>query len=129
MRCCSSSEAATTFVRRCSVLEVMTRTRALLDDIEPATETDAQRLAIARELAADINRYDQLLAASKKRITRAVTASGTSLTEVQGCGPICAAMIIGHTAPSPGSPPGTTSPPTTRPRRSKRPRATGSVTG
>jgi len=52
---------------------------------------------IARELATDIARYDEQLAASKKRIATAVAASGTSLTTISGLGPICAAMILGYT--------------------------------
>ncbi|MGA9278407.1 transposase [Ilumatobacter sp.] len=34
---------------------------------------------------------------SKRRITAAVKASGTSLTDIVGLGPITAALIIGHT--------------------------------
>jgi transposase len=55
-----------------------------------------QRHEIARELAGDIDRYNQLLDASKQRISIAVTASATSLTTIHGVGPITAAMIIGQ---------------------------------
>ncbi len=75
----------------------MTRTNAVLDAINPATTIDTQRIEIARELVADITRYDELLASSKRRIETAIAASGTSLTGLHGCGPICAAIIIGHT--------------------------------
>lgn len=37
----------------------------------------------------------EMYAASHKRIRTAVTASGTTLTEVFGIGPIIAAMLIG----------------------------------
>ena len=54
------------------------------------------RQAIARELATDIDRYNDLLDASKHRINVALAASATSLTSICGVGPICAAMIIGE---------------------------------
>jgi transposase len=56
-----------------------------------------QRLEIATELIADIDRYDDSLRASKARIATAVLASGTTLTDIVGLGPITAGMIIGHT--------------------------------
>jgi transposase len=37
------------------------------------------------------------LKASKKRTGTAVTASGTTLTDIVGIGPVCAAIIIGFT--------------------------------
>ena len=52
---------------------------------------------IANELVDDIARLDTLLKASKKRVEVAATASGTTLTEIVGIGPICAAIIIGYT--------------------------------
>jgi transposase len=78
-------------------MHTMTRTNAVLDALNPTTTIDAQRIEIARELVADIVRYDELLALSKKRIETAIAASGTSLVELHGCGPICAAVIIGNT--------------------------------
>lgn len=41
-------------------------------------------------------RLDASLKASNKRVKVAVLASGTTVTDVYGIGPICAAMIIGH---------------------------------
>lgn len=78
-------------------MHTMTRTNAVLDAIDPVTHFDIQRIEIARELVADIVRYDQLLASSKRRIETAIAASGTSLVDIHGCGPICAAVIIGYT--------------------------------
>jgi transposase len=78
-------------------MHTMTRTNAVLDAIDPGTQIDIQRIEIARELVADIDRYDQLLASSKRRIETAIAASGTTLQDLRGCGPICAAMIIGYT--------------------------------
>ena len=52
---------------------------------------------IANELVDDIARLDVALKASKKRVAVAVAASGTTLTDIVGIGPICAAIIIGFT--------------------------------
>jgi transposase len=49
----------------------------------------------ALELVEDIARLDATLKESRARITAAVAASGTTLTEVFGIGPIIAAMLIG----------------------------------
>ena len=68
----------------------------LLNDVEPGDEVSRCRVLTARELVADITVLDTTLAASKKRITAAVTASGTSLCDIYGVGPICAATIIGY---------------------------------
>jgi transposase len=73
-----------------------TKAKRLLSDLELRTEVDRCRLLIARELVADIAALDVTLAASKKRIAAAVAASGTSLCEIYGVGPIGAAQIIGH---------------------------------
>ena len=69
----------------------------LLNDVEPGGEVTRCRVLIARELVADITVLDTTLVASKKRITAAVAASGTSLCDIYGIGPICAATIIGYT--------------------------------
>ena len=55
------------------------------------------RVLVAREVVDDIARLDEILMASKKRIAVAVTASGTSLTDIVGIGPVGAATIIGYT--------------------------------
>ncbi len=67
----------------------------LLDRITVTDEAARYRMLIARELVDDISRVDGSLKASKKRIAVAVTASGTSLTDIVGVGPIGAATIIG----------------------------------
>jgi transposase len=69
----------------------------LLDRISVVDEASRYRILVAREVVDDIARLDQSLKASKKRIAVAVTASGTSLTDVVGVGPIGAATIIGYT--------------------------------
>ena len=62
-----------------------------------AARVTRHRVLIATELIDDIARLDTVLKASKKRVAAAVAASGTSLTEIVGIGPICAAIIIGLT--------------------------------
>jgi transposase len=78
-------------------ITTVTRINAVIDDFEPADAMGRQRQDIAREHAGDIDRYNQLLDASKHRINVALAASGTSLTTISGVGPITAAMIIGET--------------------------------
>ena len=74
-----------------------TRANTLIETVEVTDEIGRQRVEIASELIVDIARYDELMATSKRRIETAVAASGTSLVEIHGLGPICAAMIIGQT--------------------------------
>lgn len=69
----------------------------LLDRVAVGNEATRYRVLVAREVADDIAHLDQKLAASKKRIAAAVEASGTSLTDIVGIGPIGAATIIGYT--------------------------------
>ncbi len=74
----------------------MNKAKQLLTAV-PADDTPTRhRLLIANELIADIATLDTTLALSKKRITTAVTASGTSLCDIYGVGPIGAAQIIGY---------------------------------
>jgi transposase len=69
----------------------------LLDRISVTDEASRYRILVAREVVDDIARLDQTLKASKKRIAVAVQASGTSVTDIVGVGPIGAATIIGYT--------------------------------
>jgi transposase len=78
-------------------ITTVTRINTVIDEFEPLDAMGRQRQDIARELAGDIDRYNQLLDASKHRIQSALAASGTSLTTISGIGPITAAMIIGET--------------------------------
>jgi transposase len=74
----------------------VTKANDLLGGVEPVDEVTRCRLLIAAELVEDIARLDASLKASKKRVKVAVVASGTTVTDVYGIGPICAAMILGH---------------------------------
>ena len=69
----------------------------LIDTVRVDDEVTRHRVVIARELVADIDRLDHSLKASKQRVAAAVAASGTSLCDIYGIGPICAATIIGYT--------------------------------
>jgi len=69
----------------------------LLDSIDVGVEATRYRVMIGREVVDDIARLDTTLKASKKRIAVAVSASGTSLTDIVGVGPVGAATIIGYT--------------------------------
>ena len=70
---------------------------AFLARLSPATPVEQLRYELAVELLDDIRRLDDQLKASHKRIRAAVMASGTSVTDLFGVGPIIAAMLIGYT--------------------------------
>lgn len=71
------------------------KANALLATIEGTDEVTRQRVVIATELVDDVERFETQMRASKKRIRDAVTASGTSLCDIRGVGPIGAAIILG----------------------------------
>lgn len=73
-----------------------TRANAILDSIEARDAMTVFRLELCREVLEDMGRYDAQMKASKQRIRKAVGASSTSLEQIYGCGPICAATIIGQ---------------------------------
>ena len=70
---------------------VVAQADQVLAGIEPVNATQRQRLELAYETVDEIRLLDAKLARSRARITDAVSASGTSLTEVYGVGPIIAA--------------------------------------
>jgi transposase len=70
---------------------------ALLDRIAPTTPAEAARRDQAVELLADVQRLDEQLKQSHRRIRTAVAASETTLTELFGVGPIIACYLIGFT--------------------------------
>ena len=76
---------------------VVNQARSLLEGIEPVDVAAAERHRQAVELIAEIEHLDVVVRDSRARITAAVTASGTTLTEIFGVGPIVAAMLIGYT--------------------------------
>ena len=70
---------------------------ALLNTLEASDEVTRTRVLIARELLDDISRLDDTLKESKRRLEKTVATSETTLCDIVGIGPICAAIIIGHT--------------------------------
>ena len=52
---------------------------------------------LARDLLVELRRHDRDLDELATRIRTAVDASGTTVTDVHGIGPIMAAYILGHT--------------------------------
>jgi transposase len=69
-----------------------------LEALTPANPVEQTRYDLAIELLDDIRRLDTQLKASHKRIRDAVRASGTTVTDLFGVGPILAAMVIGYSA-------------------------------
>jgi transposase len=70
---------------------------AILARVRPTDLVSVERKALARDLLAEIRRVDRDLADLVKRIGAAVAASGTTVTDVFGVGPVVAAYLIGHT--------------------------------
>ena len=70
---------------------------SLLCAFEPSTPAEHTRHQLALELLEDVRRLDRQLKESHKRIKTAVRASGTSLTELYGIGPVLACALIGCT--------------------------------
>ncbi len=68
----------------------------LLDGFDPVTPVERTRYDLAHELLDDVERLDRQLKASHQRIKEAVKASGTSLTDLYGVGPILACELIGY---------------------------------
>ena len=75
---------------------VVTQARSLLDHVELDDVAALERHRQALELVDDIERLDAVLRDSRARITAAVAASATTLTDIFGVGPIIAAMLIGY---------------------------------
>ena len=76
---------------------VVTQADQVLAEITPMTATQRQRLELAHETLDEIRMLDERSKRSKARITQAVIASGTSLTDMFGVGPIVAGLVIGYT--------------------------------
>ncbi len=68
---------------------------AILEEAEPCGAVAQARAELAAELVADLRHVDALLRETRKKLAVAVRASGTSLTETFGVGPVIAATVIG----------------------------------
>ncbi len=75
---------------------VVSQAETLLAGIDATGVAQQQRLELARELLDEIRGLDNKLKRSKTRITDAVVASATTLTDLYGVGPIVAAIVIGY---------------------------------
>ena len=67
----------------------------LLARITPADPAARARCELAAEFLADLRRLDTQIRGTRDRITAAVRASGTTLTQIFGVGPVIAAAVIG----------------------------------
>jgi transposase len=72
------------------------RATVLLRRVRPASPVEVERKRLAQDLLGDIRRLDRDLEDLKGRITSAVAASGTRLTELHGVGTIVAAIVLGQ---------------------------------
>lgn len=68
----------------------------LLAPIHPTTAIATERKAQARDLLAEVRRLDRDLDELTRRIGDAVTASGTTVTDLYGVGSIVAVYLLGH---------------------------------
>jgi transposase len=69
---------------------------ALLSHLSPQTPAQQMRFDLVLELLDDVRRLDAQTKESHRRIKIAVKASGTSVTNIYGVGPILAAGLIGY---------------------------------
>jgi transposase len=72
------------------------RAAKLLHSVRPQGAAGVERKRLALELLADVRRLDRDIATAKRRVSDAVTTSGTALLELHGVGPIVAGFILGH---------------------------------
>ncbi len=73
------------------------RAAHLLRRIRPVGAADIERKRQCTEHLAELRRLDAQLVELRKRTVEAVLASGTTVSEVHGVGPLMAAVIVGHT--------------------------------
>lgn len=75
----------------------MAQAVSVLDGVHPVGVAAIERHQLAVELVEDLVRIDAQLKTSRARIATAVAASGTTVTDIFGVGPVVAAMLIGYT--------------------------------
>jgi transposase len=68
----------------------------MLAGVTPTNPVEATRQGVALEHLEDLRRLDEQMKASKRRVIEAVAASGTTLVELFGVGPVIACMLIGY---------------------------------
>jgi len=69
---------------------------AVVDSITAESPVAQAKLELAHDLVADLQRLDAQRREVKRRVSRAVAAAPTSITEVYGVGPIVAACVLGY---------------------------------
>jgi transposase len=67
----------------------------LLESITPVGAVEAARCELAAAFLADLRGVDTAIRQTRKKLTAAVAAAGTSLTGLFGVGPVIAAAVIG----------------------------------
>ncbi|HEX2400063.1 MAG TPA: IS110 family transposase, partial [Mycobacterium sp.] len=72
------------------------RARELLETVPPDNGVVAERKQQAVALLADVVRIDTEVRAIKGRMEVAVQATGTSLLDIYGAGPVVASIVLGH---------------------------------
>jgi transposase len=72
------------------------RAAALLSSVRPADGVIAERKRQAQALLADVTRLDVEAKTIRARIKIAVAASKTTLVDLNGVGPVVAALVLGH---------------------------------
>ena len=70
----------------------------VLESIEPAGAVALARCELAAAFPGDLRRIDAQMRGTKKKLALVVRASGTTLTEIFGVGPVIAATMIGYVA-------------------------------
>ena len=70
----------------------------ILESIEPSGAVALARCELAAEFLGDLRRIDAQMRDTKKKLAVTVRASGTTLTEIFGVGPVIAATMIGYVA-------------------------------
>jgi transposase len=73
-----------------------TKAKALLATVRPREVAGKARRQLAADYIDDVVALDRKLRVIEKRIKEAVEATGTTLTEIVGVGPITAAIILGE---------------------------------
>jgi len=71
-----------------------TKAAALLRKITPSSIVELERKLVARELLEDWRWLDRRIPAAKQRLSDALTAYGTTLTDIHGIGEIGAATVL-----------------------------------
>jgi transposase len=68
----------------------------VLDRIVAESPVTQAKLELARELVVDLQRLDAQRRDARRRTAQAVAASGTSITDIYGVGPIIAGAVLGY---------------------------------